>query len=95
MSELSFEEALKELEKIVEKLDKGGLPLNESLDLFEKGVKLARFLREELEKAEKKIEILLKNSKGEVKAQPFELPQEEAPSEEEPPDSEEDSNLPF
>jgi len=95
MSELSFEKALKELEQIVERLEKGGLSLNESLDSFEKGVKLARFLRKELEKAEKKIEILLKDSKGDIKAEPFELPQEEEPSEEETSDPEENSELPF
>ena len=46
MSEKSFEKSLAELEKIVEKMEEGGLSLNESLSLFEKGVKLARFLRE-------------------------------------------------
>ena len=71
MSEPGFEKSLAELEDIVEKLEKGGLALNDSLKLFEKGVKLARFLREELEKAEKKIEILLKNAEGEIEAEPF------------------------
>jgi exodeoxyribonuclease VII small subunit len=77
MATLSFEKALEDLEKIVEKLEKGGLSLSESLALFEKGVKLARFLREELEKAEKKVEILLKDEKGEVKEKPFELERED------------------
>ena len=71
--ELDFEKALAELEKTVEKLETGGLGLNESLALFEKGVKLARFLRAELDKAEKKVEILLKDEKGEVHAEPFGL----------------------
>ena len=82
MATLSFEKALEDLEKIVEKLEKGGLSLSESLALFEKGVKLARFLRDELEKAEKKVEILLKDEKGEVKEKPFELGEEETPSKE-------------
>ena len=83
MATLSFEKALEDLEKIVEKLEKGGLSLSESLALFEKGVKLARFLREELEKAEKKVELLLKDEKGEIKNEPFELEKDErAPSEE-------------
>ncbi|MFQ6038056.1 MAG: exodeoxyribonuclease VII small subunit [Candidatus Aminicenantales bacterium] len=94
MAERSFEKALEELEKIVEKLEGGELSLSESLALFEKGVKLARFLREELEKAEKKIDILLKDEKGEVKPQPFELKEEgEAGREEE--SSGEDEDLPF
>jgi exodeoxyribonuclease VII small subunit len=97
MSEPSFEKALSELEGIVEKLEKGGLALNESLALFEKGVKLARFLREELEKAEKKIDILLKDEKGDIKKEAFELEEEEKPDSEneENPDREEDNNLPF
>ena len=96
MTTLSFEKALADLEKIVEKLEKGDLPLNESLALFEKGVKLARYLREELEKAEKKIEILLKDEKGEVREKPFK-PEEEASSEEdkEPSGPEGDEDLPF
>lgn len=71
MADLSFEKALAELEDIVSKLEEGSLPLNESLSLFEKGVKRAKFLREELEKAEKKTEILLKDESGELKAEPF------------------------
>ena len=71
--DLNFEKALADLEGTVEKLEKGGISLNESLALFEKGVKLARFLREELEKAEKKVEILLKDEKGNLEAKPFGL----------------------
>lgn len=94
MTSLSFEKALEDLEKIVEKLEKGGLSLNESLALFEKGVKLARFLREELGKAEKKVEILLKDEKGEIKEEPFELG-EEAVSSEEKSDRGDDEDVPF
>ena len=75
--DLDFEQALAELEKAVEKLESGGLSLSESLALFEKGVKLARFLRAELDKAEKKVEILLKDEKGEIRARPFDLDEEE------------------
>ena len=71
MTPLNFEKALADLEATVDKLEKGGLSLNESLALFEKGVKLARYLREELGKAEKKVEILLKDDKGELKAEAF------------------------
>ena len=97
MSEPSFEKALSELEGIVEKLEKGGLALNESLALFEKGVNLAKFLRGELEKAEKKIEILLKDEKGQIKKESFELEEEETTDSEseENPDPDENNNLPF
>ncbi len=71
--ELNFEKALADLEKIVEKLEQSGLSLNESLGLFEKGVHLAKFLRAELDKAEKKVEILLKDEKGNVHSEPFSL----------------------
>ena len=85
----SFEKALADLEHIVDKLEKGGLALNESLALFEKGVKLARFLRDELDRAEKKVEILLKDEKGNLKRAPFKLG-EEGLEVEEPSDEDED-----
>jgi len=94
--EMNFEKALTELEQIVGKLEKGGLALNESLALFEKGVKLTRYLRTELDKAEKKIEILLKDEKGELQAYDF-IPEDlkaagpEADREEEEDDEEEES----
>ncbi len=75
--DLNFEKALADLEAVVDKLEKGGLSLNESLAHFEKGVKLARFLREELDKAEKKIEILLKDDKGGARTEPFGMDDEE------------------
>jgi exodeoxyribonuclease VII small subunit len=94
MSDQSFEKALEELEGIVEKLEEGGLPLNKSLSLFEKGVKLAKYLRDELEKAEKKVDILLKDEEGKVKEKSFDL-DEAGSEEEETPESGEDENLPF
>ncbi|MFC2157313.1 exodeoxyribonuclease VII small subunit [Acidobacteriota bacterium] len=99
MAEQNFEKALEELEGIVHKLEEGDFKLNESLKLFEKGVKLARFLREELEKAERKIEILLKDEKGEVKSEPFDFKSTEEiqgnENSEEDPESGENSSLPF
>jgi exodeoxyribonuclease VII small subunit len=80
--DLNFEKALADLEAVVDKLEKGGLSLNESLGQFEKGVKLARFLREELDKAEKKVEILLKDDKGGARTEPFGLDDEEAAEDE-------------
>jgi len=71
MTNLTFEKALAELEQIVAKLEKGGISLNESLALFEKGVKMSRFLRGELDKAERKVEILLRDEKGNLKGEDF------------------------
>jgi exodeoxyribonuclease VII small subunit len=100
MTGMSFEKALADLESIVQKLEKGGLSLNESLALFEKGVKLAKYLREELGKAEKKVEILLKDEKGGIRKEPFDLDREvgySSPQEEgnEGEEDEEEEETPF
>jgi exodeoxyribonuclease VII small subunit len=95
MSEKSFEKSMAELEGIVEKMEEGGLPLTESLALFEKGVKLARFLRKELDNAEKKITILLKDEKGEVKEEAFSLSEEDNSENTEDPNAGGDEELPF
>ncbi|MCJ7681588.1 MAG: exodeoxyribonuclease VII small subunit [Candidatus Aminicenantes bacterium] len=96
MAEQNFEKALEELEKIVGRLEESGASLNESLALFEKGVQLARFLRKELEKAEKKIEILMKDTNGEVKAEPFESDSAESePGDDDPSEPGDNSTLPF
>lgn len=72
-----FEQALNRLEKIVEKLEKGDIPLEESLALFEEGMKISRFCSGKLDEAERRIEILLKDQKGELKEEPFDLSQGE------------------
>ena len=60
-----FEQALAALEKIVERLEKGELTLEESLTLYEEGIRLSRLCHGKLEEAEGKIEMLLKDAKGE------------------------------
>ena len=62
----SFETALKQLEEIVQRLEKGELPLEESLKLYEEGIRLSRFCHAKLEEAEGKIELLMKNARGEI-----------------------------
>jgi len=62
--EKTFEASLNQLEIIVKKLEDGDLPLEESLKLFEKGVSLSRECRERLSEAERRIEILIKDSEG-------------------------------
>ena len=62
---VSFEKALKQLEEIVHKLESGELGLEESLKLFEEGVKLSRMCNKKLELAERKIEMLTKDETGE------------------------------
>jgi exodeoxyribonuclease VII small subunit len=68
----SFEVALKELEGIVKQLETGEAKLEEALELFERGVKLTKFCSQKLDEAEKKIELLVKDSQGQYKAIPFE-----------------------
>jgi exodeoxyribonuclease VII small subunit len=72
MPKEKFEDALKKLEKIVSKLEEGEIPLEESLKLFEEGIRLSRFCNQKLDEAEKKVEVLLKGKGGILKAQPFE-----------------------
>jgi exodeoxyribonuclease VII small subunit len=69
--EKSFEKSLSELEKIVLRLEGGDLPLEESLELFENGIKLSRECRERLTDAERRIEILMKDSNGDLAAKEF------------------------
>jgi exodeoxyribonuclease VII small subunit len=68
-----FEQQLKSLEGIVDKLEKGDLPLEESLKLFEEGVKLSNACKQELEAAEGRVQVLLKQKDGTVKAEKFEM----------------------
>src|ERR671938_2089058 len=60
----SFESSLAALEKIVRQLERGDLPLEESLKLFEEGVRLSRQCQERLNQAERRIELLLRDSEG-------------------------------
>ena len=66
-----FEECLQRLEKIVDQLEKGEIPLEQALKLFEEGIALSNNCRIELEDAEGKVEILLKQN-GKLQAEPFE-----------------------
>ena len=71
MKENKFEDAMRELEDIVKRLESGDLPLEESLKIFEKGVTLSRFCFNKLEEAEKRVSILIKDEGG-MRKEPFE-----------------------
>ena len=73
-----FEECLERLEKIVHELEKGEVPLEKSLTLFEEGMQLSAACRKELDEAEGKVEILLKHN-GKLQAEPFESQAEKTP----------------
>ena len=68
----NFEAQLATLERIVKELENGDLPLEQSLDLFEQGVKLSRECQERLNEAERRIEVLLRGGDGSTIAVPFE-----------------------
>ena len=73
MAEKKFEEAIKRLEDIVESLETGDLSLEDSLGIFEEGVKLIGFCSKKLEEAEQKVTMLIKESDGKYAQQPFEM----------------------
>ena len=68
----SFEAGLDELEKIVSELEAGDMPLEKSIELFERGVGLSEACRKQLQEAETKVEVLLKKGRK-LDAEPFEL----------------------
>ena len=71
--ELKFEKGLERLEKIVEELEAGNIPLEDALKKYEEGVRLSRSLNEKLAQAEKKIQILTKTLDGSSKRENFEV----------------------
>lgn len=73
-----FEECLQRLEKIVQELEKGEVPLEKSITLFEEGMQLSSACRKELEQAEGRVEILLKKN-GKLQAESFEPAAEKVP----------------
>ena len=72
----TFESSLEELERIVRELEQGELPLERSLELFERGVTLSRECQDRLNQAERRIDILMRDSKGQSTARPFEAENE-------------------
>ena len=71
-----FEDALAELEGIVQRLEKGELPLEESLAAFERGIALVRSLGQRLAEVEQRVEVLLKSEAGKLVLRPFENDEE-------------------
>ena len=72
----NFETSLEELERIVRELERGDLPLEKSLELFEQGVKLSRACQERLNEAERRIEILTRDHQGRPEIRPFDVESE-------------------
>ncbi len=81
-----FEEAIARLERIVKDLEDGDLPLEESLRLFEEGIRLTRMCAARLDEAQRRIDLMTKGEQGDLKLVPFEAPGEEPGPEREGPD---------
>jgi exodeoxyribonuclease VII small subunit len=71
MAQKTFEQSMKQLERIVQELEGGDLPLETAIKKFEEGMKLTKFCSEKLDDTEKKVSILLKNAEGRVAEKPF------------------------
>ncbi|MCX7747505.1 MAG: exodeoxyribonuclease VII small subunit [Clostridia bacterium] len=68
----SFESAMSELEKIVARLESGELTLDESIEVFQKGISLSNFCSKRLDEIEKKISILIEDGNGNIIEEDFE-----------------------
>lgn len=73
MAEKKFEDAMERLEEIVQSLESSDLSLDDSLAIFEEGVKLIGFCSKKLEEAEEKVNLLVKESDEKYTQQPFEM----------------------
>ncbi len=67
----TFEQSITELEEIAAKLENGNVSLDESLELFERGIKLSQSCRHMLDAAEKKVSVLMTNEDGEIVKEDF------------------------
>ena len=72
MAVKTFEESMKELEEVVAKLESGDVTLDESLKLFERGIKLSGSCQKKLDEAERRVKILTAGSGGEITEEDFE-----------------------
>jgi len=68
----TFEASLEALEQIVKELERGDLPLEKSLELFEQGIRLSRECQERLSQAERRIEAVMRDNQGRPVVVPFE-----------------------
>ena len=77
MAGKKFEDAMKRLEEIVEDLEGGELPLEDSLKVFEEGMKLLTFCSGKLDEVEKRVDLLVKESDGRYAKKPFNTDEQE------------------
>ena len=73
MAAVKFEQAMARLEAIVGQLENGDLPLDESLRIFEEGIRLSKNCLKVLEEAERKVEVLVQDTNGKKQLRAFSL----------------------
>ena len=71
MAKKTFEQAIKQLEQIVQDLESGDMPLEKAIKTFEEGIQLSKLCSEKLDETEKRITILMQGSDGELSEAPF------------------------
>jgi exodeoxyribonuclease VII small subunit len=71
MAKQTFEKAMKQLEKIVQDLEEGDIPLEKALNKFEEGMALSKFCAGRLDETEKKVSLLMENSQGRIEEKDF------------------------
>lgn len=76
MSKEKFEDTFKKLETIVHKLENGDLPLEDSMKLFEEGMRLSKICSQRLTEVQKRVDLLLKGEGGPIKSEPFPFEEE-------------------
>lgn len=76
MATLKFEDALARLETIVTELERGDLPLNDSLKMFEEGIKLSKTCLKMLDDAERKVEIMVQDKDGKKRVEAYSVEEE-------------------
>jgi len=79
MTKKTFEQAMKQLEQIVQDLESGDMPLEKAIKKFEDGIQLSKFCSQKLDETEKKITILMQDSDGKVSEQPYSDEKDENP----------------
>ena len=71
MAKKTFEQAMKQLEQIVQELEAGDMPLETAIKKFEEGIQLSKFCTEKLDESEKRITILMRDAAGNISDMPF------------------------
>lgn len=70
MPKMNFEQSMKKLERIVQELESGDLPLEKAMTKFEEGIQLSKFCTEKLDETEKKVTLLMQDNQGNIEEKP-------------------------